>query len=411
MAETKAGGEYPYPNDPLKPKDEEMRVIRKIEEAVAAHPELNEQLNLETNRWAFLVRFSRGYYYNQFKALPEKERLESTIRIVCRALEWRKQNKVHLLASRFQARRTEFDRLWVSGVSGFTPEGRPLYVAMPWDPELQTKFSKEEAAWMHWQEYEWLANLKALKMQEKNKLILDHVVILDFGDGTVVKGNSVSKSGIDWFRDAIKWEPPGMTEGEAKMDVDGFCYPESLNRLYMLNCNMAIRGLWAVAKLFVYPSTREKFRILGSDTKEILKQFADDGLPLSAVPYYLGGGGLNPPGLVLNRVVKKGTTEVYTMQVPAGHSLVYRFNAGKVPLTVSGIFTDEAKNVSTILESQKVADKWIEGAQPARAGAGTVEFKFVGGTSSGSMAFEVTAHPGPTEGIACNHACTVAPTS
>ena len=410
MAETKAG-EYPYANDPLKPKEEEMAVIRKIEEAVAAIPELNEQLALETHRWAFLIRFSRGYYYNQFKALPEKERMQNTIHMVCRALEWRKQNKVHLLASRFQARRTEYNRNWVSGVSGFTPEGRPLYVAMPWDPEMMTKFTKEEVAWMHWQEYEWLANMKAKKMQEKGKLILDHDVILDFGDGVIVKGNSVSKSGIDWFRDAIKWEPPDMAEGEAKMDIDGFCYPETLHRLYMINCNMAIRGIWAVAKLFVYPSTREKFRILGSDTKDILKQFADDGLPMSAVPAYLGGGGLNPPGLVLNRAVKKGTTETYSMAVPAGHSLMYRFNAGKVPITVSGTYTDDAKSTTSIFESQKVGDKWVESAQPARASNGTVEFKFVGGTTNGSLAFEVTALAGPSEGFADNQASTLAPTS
>jgi len=411
MAENKGGGDYPYQNDPLKPKEEEMAVIRKLEEAVAALPELNEQLNLETNRWAFLIRFSRGYYYNQFKALPERERMDNTIRMVCRALEWRKQHKVHQLASRFQARRTEFDRNWVSGVSGFTAEGRPLYVAMPWDPDMMTKFTKDEVAWMHWQEYEWLANMKAHKMREKNRLILDHDVILDFGDGNVVKGHSVSKTGIDWFRDAIKWEPPGMAEGEAKMDVDGFCYPESLHRLYMINCNMAIRGIWAVAKLFVYPSTREKFRILGSDTKDILKQFADDHLPMTAVPVYLGGEGLNPPGLVLHRPVKKGTTELYSMVVPAGHTLVYRFNAGKNPITVSGTFTDEAKTLNVIFDSRAVGDKWVEGAQTARATKGTVEFKFVGGASSGSIAFEVTALPGPNEGWACNQASTLAPSS
>jgi hypothetical protein len=280
---------------------------------------------------------------------------------------------------------------------------------MPWDPDMMTKFTKDEVAWMHWQEYEWLANMKAIKMQEQNKLILDHVVILDFGDGVVVKGNSVSKAGIDWFRDAIKWEPPGMHEGEAKMDVDGFCYPESLNRLYMINCNMAIRGIWAVAKLFVYPSTREKFRILGSDTKDILKQFADDHLPMSCVPAYLGGGGLNPPGLVLNRTVKKGTTEVYTMAVPAGHSLVYRFNAGKVPITVSGTYTDDAKTATSIFESRAVGDKWVEATQPARATKGSVEFKFVGGSASGLIAFEVTALPGATAGFACNQASAAKP--
>jgi len=246
-------------------------------------------------------------------------------------------------------------------------------------------------------------------MTEQKKLILDHVVILDFGDGTIVKGNSVSKSGIDWFRDAIKWEPPGMAEGEAKMDVDGFCYPESLNRLYMINCNMAIRGIWAVAKLFVYPSTREKFRILGSDTKDILKQFADDNLPMSAVPAYLGGEGLNPPGLVLNRAVKKLTTEVYSMNLPAGHSLAYRFNAGKVPVTISGSYMDDAKAVSPIFENRAVGDKWVEGTQPAKATKGTVEFRFTGGSANASVAFEVTAVPGPSLGFACNQASTLPP--
>jgi hypothetical protein len=197
-----------------------------------------------------------------------------------------------------------------------------------------------------------------------------------------------------------------MPEGESKMDVDGFCYPESLNRLYMINCNMAIRAIWAVAKLFVYPTTREKFRILGSDVKDILKQFADDKVPMNAVPAYLGGGGLNPPGLVLNRVIKKGMVEAYQMAIPAGHSMVYRFQAAKGPVAVEGKYLDETRTSTQIFPSQTVADKWVEGSQPAQATAGTVEFRFTAGANA-SIAFEVTAMPGPSRGLACNQASTV----
>jgi len=94
------------------------------------------------------------------------------------------------------------------------------------------------------------------------------------------------------------------------------------------------------------------------------------------------------------------------MTIPAGHTFYYRFNAGKVPVTVEGKYLDDGKVASQIFPSQSVGDKWVDGFQAARATPGTVEFRFQAGPSA-SIAFEVTALPGPSQGPATNHASTV----
>ena len=93
---------------------------------------------------------------------------------------------------------------------------------MTMDPKICEGFTKEEVAWLHWQEYEWLDRQKAQNAQALKRIVKDQVVteqfietrsrhsslhqtctgvvlsdlrvvfaqivIVDFGDGTHVKG-------------------------------------------------------------------------------------------------------------------------------------------------------------------------------------------------------------------------------
>lgn len=357
-----------------------------MEAGIQQDPKLWEELRLTADPVAELIRFAKGYYYNQFKKLPEAERMRLTIRILRRCLIWRQQNQVAKLSEKVFPRRAEFNRLWVSGVSGLTAEGRVVYTMVPPSSEIMDKFTQDEVAWMHFQENEWLVRLKAEVGRKRNKLILDHIVLVDFGDNATLKFHSVSLGMVNWFRMAIKWEPPDMDPGEEPMDVDGYCYPESLYRMYVINCSMPLRAVWNAAKHFVYPSTREKFRIMGSDMDAIMKQFAADGVSLSALPAYLGGTGLNPPGLVLQCSLKANDTCVVKAEVPPDHVVVYRFRSSK---GASILGTDSTG--TRICDIQAGTD-WQEGSVQEQKEAGTLSFKFAC-TSSTSVNYEITVQP------------------
>lgn len=380
---------WPYPDDPDAPNAEELSVIQAMRDEIAKTPGLTEELSKTADEWAFLVRFSRGYYYNQFKKLSDDDRLFQTTRIIKRALTWRKENSVSLLADRVLPRRREFDNSWVSGVSGFSKTGQPVYNLMTMDPKICEGFTKEEVAWLHWQEYEWLDRQKAQNAQALKRIVKDQIVIVDFGDGTHVKGHGISKSSIDWFKSAVKWEPPDLDPGEQPMDVDGYCYPESLCRLYMLNASFAIRSVWSIAKQFVYPTTRKKFRIMGFDAQANLKHMLDDGLPIEAIPSYLGGAGINPPGLVLHDHIKRNSTHIIKVRLPEQHCARFRFHS-KTAIQVNGNFTSPASSDEEVCGWSLTPKTWQDGKMGKREEAGLLTFTVKTGSHSTEIKYEVS---------------------
>lgn len=385
---------WPYPKDTKLPDDEEFKVFAAMQQAIQDKPELVEELNAEQNKAAFLMRFARGYYFNQFKKLPVAEKTAKTVLIFQRCLQWRHQNQVSTIHRKDLPRRQEFDRTWISGVSGVAPGGRPCYVVHPPGPKLMSGFTKEEVIWLHWQENEWLMELKAHNSRRSQQAVLDHHVLMDFGDGTKVKCPGISISTLKWFKEALKWEPPDMKEGEDAMDVDGYCYPESLYRTYMINTGFTMRTLWSIGKLFLYETTREKFRVLGSDMKANRKVMTDDGLPLSCLPLYIGGTGLNPPGLVLHQALKKATPLSIEVPVPAEHDIYFRFTA-KYAVSVLGTYSGadgaEVKG-QEVCSLSVVGGKWQEGTREDSQGAGVLHFVFTAASST-TVQYEVTVRP------------------
>jgi len=126
---------------------------------------------------------------------------------------------------------------------------------------------------------------------------------------------------------------------------------------------------------------------LGSDPEAIMKQFVADGVQLSALPPYLGGTGLNPPGLVLQRHLRPHDAFSFKVEVPADHTVYYRFQASK-PTSITGTCSEG----KVVCDLPAVSSEWREGTLEERKAACSLTFKFVS-TAVCVVHYEVTVQP------------------
>jgi hypothetical protein len=139
-----------------------------------------------------------------------------------------------------------------------------------------------------------------------------------------------------------------------------------------------------VSKL-LQEDTASKFKIFGSKQEDNMKKMAADEISADALPRYLGGTGLNPPGLALNLDVKKGKPDTLKYPIPAGHTLYWRFSSAK-PVSVEATY--EGKE----LVKCDTKKEWVEGEQKAMDADGVVEIKLSAAANT-TLQYEVTATP------------------
>ena len=63
------------------------------------------------------------------------------------------------------------------------------------------------------QRKEWMLRAKAQEARRLNRLVLDDIFVIDCGDGKTVKSPPLTLDVIKWYHNAIKWVPPGASEG------------------------------------------------------------------------------------------------------------------------------------------------------------------------------------------------------
>ncbi|KAI7875482.1 CRAL/TRIO domain-containing protein [Lichtheimia hyalospora FSU 10163] len=78
---------------------------------------------------------------------------------------------------------------------------------------------------------------------------------------------------------------PALYLIKAISDMDQKYYPETLNKLYLVNAPSAFVMVWKVVKAWLDPGTIEKIQILGKDFKDVLLQ----QIPAENLPTFLGG--------------------------------------------------------------------------------------------------------------------------
>ena len=63
--------------------------------------------------------------------------------------------------------------------------------------------------------------------------------------------------------------------------IDEACYPERLETLFMINAPFTFSILWAMIRPWIDPVTVAKFKIMGSDYQQALKEsISEDQIPL-----------------------------------------------------------------------------------------------------------------------------------
>ena len=65
-------------------------------------------------------------------------------------------------------------------------------------------------------------------------------------------------------------------------------YSDTVMKTYVVNVSSVVRALWSVVEKMIDPVTREGIAFLGADGAATAARLRADGVPLSAVPAYLG---------------------------------------------------------------------------------------------------------------------------
>ena len=165
----------------------------------------------------------------------------------------------------------KFHMSWPHDFHGFDREGHPVYYEKTsyLEPSVVLEqFTMEEVEELHAQMQEYMANLKQQVSKEKGVLVYKSIVIMDM---SCLGMKHMSSS----FFGPIK----------SILNIDQYYYPETMHKLYVINCPFVFRMMWNIVKPMLHPLTVAKINICGYDFITQLRSIMDD----DQIPKYLGG--------------------------------------------------------------------------------------------------------------------------
>jgi hypothetical protein len=253
------------PDEGLPFTPEENAIIAEVTEALGAElmAKVDDML---------LYQFIRGYAYEA----ANDAWASKVIEMLGKAMEWREKEDVDNIVSRELERRDEFNEIWQTVVSGTDEAGRLVVVERlgKIDPPKLLDLGDENVILLHHiRTVEEVRLLKYRIRREKGHHLYKIVSVLDLdGFGWAHMGKS--------FYDPIK----------KAIEIDGWFYPESLYKMFIVNSPWVFKTLWAVVRPWLHPITQAKINVVGSDYK---KKLAEIGVTDEDLPDFLGGSGAN----------------------------------------------------------------------------------------------------------------------
>jgi len=234
-------------------------------EEQATFDEVKKRLNGRHVDELMLIQFVRGYSY-------EKEWADRVHEMVVKTLDWREKNQIDTICNRKLDKREEFKKTWVTMVSGHDPRGRLITVdrlghIKPSD--LLDKFTVDELQLHHAQNQEYIVKLKRKQNAKTGTRIYKTVSVLDL-------------DGIGMGHSSGKFTGPARSV----MDIDQWFYPESLQKMYVVNAPWVFKAIWAIVRPWLHPITQSKIQVCGS---AFLDELAADGIGKDQLPECLGG--------------------------------------------------------------------------------------------------------------------------
>lgn len=235
--------------------DDETKFFKDLQKEYA------DQIKTQKVPDSMLIRFIRGYSKDQD---PQKK----TRDMLTQALKWRKDNNVDKVMEEKMEKSDLHAKVWPHGVIGYDKNGRPIYcerVGQTDPSSLMEQLTMEELQRFHVRSMEQVTFLKDRLSQKRGVMLYKHNVILDLnGLGMSIMSSSFYKP----FKSLI--------------DIDQYYYPETLNKLYMVNAPWIFRTFWAIVKPWIDPATRERILVCGTDQ---LKELMDE----NDLPDFLDG--------------------------------------------------------------------------------------------------------------------------
>jgi len=173
-------------------------------------------------------------------------------------------------------------QIWPRCVSGHTRHGHPVY----WDcatmlskSAVESKFGNLRDGFEHLRRYDLDFNLKLAdhksQLAQRHRCILyRHVTVVDLSHFDYNSTKSVVSS---QFIEGLR----NINSGSPVM------YPDTLERMYLVNAGYLARAGWDVLKRIVHPVTQAKIVVLGADWLACVQ--AETGILLAEVPSEFGG--------------------------------------------------------------------------------------------------------------------------
>ena len=224
---------------------------------------LEELLPSKFDDHHMMLRFLRSRKYD----------IEKTKQMWADMLQWRREFGADTIMEDFEFKEIdEVRKYYPQGTHGVDKDGRPVYIerlGLVDSNKLLQITTMDRYLKYHVGEFEKTFNVKMPACSiAANKHIDQSTTILDV-QGVGLK--SMNKAARDLLQRLQK--------------IGGDNYPESLNRIFIINAGSGFRILWNTVKSFLDPKTTSKIHVLGNKYQSNLLEIID----ANELPEFLGG--------------------------------------------------------------------------------------------------------------------------